>query len=107
MGIFLTNEERDALMARFDTNKDGNISDAEIYNVLSTINTKDMISQARESADIALKKLAAGAEGHANMKDYVRFLIKKFDFDNDGIITFNELCDGLRNLNIFLTLKER
>jgi Ca2+-binding EF-hand superfamily protein len=39
------------------------------------------------------------------MREYVRFLIKKFDFDNDGIITFNELCDGA--LNIFLTLKER
>jgi Ca2+-binding EF-hand superfamily protein len=41
------------------------------------------------------------------MREYVRFLIKKFDFDNDGIITFNELCDGIRSLNIFLTLKER
>jgi Ca2+-binding EF-hand superfamily protein len=41
------------------------------------------------------------------MREYVRFLIKKFDFDNDGIITFNELCDGIRALNIFLTLKER
>lgn len=41
------------------------------------------------------------------MREYVRFLIKKFDFDNDGIITFNELCDGIRSLNIILTLKER
>ena len=41
------------------------------------------------------------------MREYVRFLIKKFDFDNDGIITFNELCDGIKALNIFLTLKER
>ena len=44
MGIFLTAEERDALMNKFDTNKDGNISDAEIYNVLSSINTKDLAS---------------------------------------------------------------
>jgi Ca2+-binding EF-hand superfamily protein len=44
MGIFLTPEERDALMSKFDTNKDGNISDAEIYNVLSSINTKDLAS---------------------------------------------------------------
>jgi Ca2+-binding EF-hand superfamily protein len=44
MGIFLTPEERDALMNKFDTNKDGNISDTEIYKVLSTINTKDLAS---------------------------------------------------------------
>jgi Ca2+-binding EF-hand superfamily protein len=39
MGIYLSNEERDALMSKFDTNRDGNISDTEIYNVLSMINT--------------------------------------------------------------------
>jgi Ca2+-binding EF-hand superfamily protein len=107
MGIYLSPEERDALMSRFDTNRDGNISDVEIYNVLSALNTRDLGNQAKESADIALKKLAAGAEGHSNMREYVRFLIKKFDFDNDGLVTFNELCDGIRSLNIHLTLKER
>ena len=44
MGIFLTPEERDALMNKFDSNKDGNIRDTEIYKVLSTINTKDLAS---------------------------------------------------------------
>jgi Ca2+-binding EF-hand superfamily protein len=107
MGIFLTPEERDNLMGVFDTNRDGNISDQEIYKVLSTINTKDLANNANENADIALKKLASGAEEHSSMKDYVKFLIKKFDFDSDGIITFNELCDGIHSLNINLTLKER
>ena len=41
------------------------------------------------------------------MREYVSFLIKKFDFDNDGLVTFNELCDGIKSLNIHLTLKER
>lgn len=41
------------------------------------------------------------------MREYVRFLIKKFDFDNDGLVTFNELCDGIKSLNIHLNLKER
>jgi len=36
MGIYLSPEERDALMSRFDTNRDGNISDVEIYNVTVT-----------------------------------------------------------------------
>jgi Ca2+-binding EF-hand superfamily protein len=34
------------------------------------------------------------------MKDYARFLIKKLDRDSDGIITFNELCDGLTKMSI-------
>lgn len=75
--------------------------------MLSTLNTRDLANQANDNADIALKKLAAGAEEHGSMKDYVKFLIKKFDFDGDGLITFNELCDGIRSLNINLTLKER
>ncbi len=107
MGIFLTPEERETLMGVFDTNRDGNISDQEIYKVLSSLNTKDITSHANENADIALKKLAAGAEEHGSMREYVKYLIKKFDYDGDGIITFNELCDGIRSLNINLTLKER
>ena len=46
MGIYLSPEERDALMSRFDTNRDGNISDVEIYNVLSRFNKKDLDSEA-------------------------------------------------------------
>ena len=41
------------------------------------------------------------------MKEYVNALMKKFDQDGDGMITFNELCDGLKKLNIHLTLKEK
>ena len=41
------------------------------------------------------------------MKDYAKTLIKKFDRDGDGIISFQELCDGIRNMNILLTGPER
>lgn len=41
------------------------------------------------------------------MRDYCNALIRKFDYDQDGIITFKELCDGVKQLNIVLTLKER
>lgn len=41
------------------------------------------------------------------MKEYVNVLMKKFDADGDGMITFDELCNGLRKLNMNLTLKER
>jgi Ca2+-binding EF-hand superfamily protein len=41
------------------------------------------------------------------MREYVNFLMKKFDIDGDGSITFDELCQGLKKLNMNLTLKER
>ena len=41
------------------------------------------------------------------MRSYARRLIRKFDRDNDGIISFQELCQGLKGLNIFLTSDER
>jgi Ca2+-binding EF-hand superfamily protein len=41
------------------------------------------------------------------MKEYVNVLMKKFDNDGDGMITFDELCNGLKKLNMNLTLKQR
>jgi hypothetical protein len=38
--------------------------------------------------DDALKKIAKAGEDFASMKDYSRALIKRFDSDNDGVITF-------------------
>ena len=69
--------------------------------------TSDLLVHAREAADIALKKLAAGAEDYGNMREYVIVLIRNFDYDQDGAITFTELCEGVKRMNIFLSLKER
>jgi Ca2+-binding EF-hand superfamily protein len=41
------------------------------------------------------------------MRDYARHLIKLFDRDNDGIITFNELCDGLLKLKITVSQPDK
>lgn len=41
------------------------------------------------------------------MRSYSRRLIKKFDLDNDGVITLKELSQGLKTLNIYLTADER
>lgn len=107
MNIYLTQEERDALMSKLDLDRNGEISDHELYQALSSVSTADLAAHAREAADIAMKKLAAGSEEYSNMREYVNALIRKFDYDNDGIITFTELCEGVKRLNIFLSLKER
>ena len=54
-----------------------------------------------------MKKIASGAEEYGSMREYINVLMKKFDEDGDGIITFTELCEGVKKLNIHLTLKER
>lgn len=41
------------------------------------------------------------------MKDYVNALMRKFDSDGDGIITFNELSEGVKKLQIYLSYKEK
>ena len=57
--------------------------------------------------DEALKKLARGGDDYSSMRDYSKSLIKRFDSDNDGIISFQELCDGLKQFDINLALKDR
>ena len=57
--------------------------------------------------DEALKKIAKAGEDFVSMKDYARALIKRFDNNSDGVITFQELCDGLRQFDIDLPLKQR
>jgi len=39
-----------------------------------------------EAADVAIKKLASGAEEFSSMREYVHYLFSKFDYNNDGKI---------------------
>ena len=55
----------------------------------------------------SLKKIARAGDDFVSMKDYAKALIKRFDNNNDGVITFQELCDGLKTFDIDLPLKDR
>jgi len=44
---------------------------------------------------------------YPNLREYVRILIKRWDTNNDGIISFQEVCDGLKQMEINLQLKDR
>ena len=54
-----------------------------------------------------IKRLADGANSFASMRDYSKHLIRKFDRDGDGIITFQELCEGLVKINILISNQEK
>ncbi len=47
MQIFLNTDEKDALMQKLDINKDGDISDMELYQALSSVNTRELHDFAR------------------------------------------------------------
>ena len=90
-------------MNKLDLNRDGEVSADELLSVLKQYDTK----KTNTSADKVIKKLAEGSSKFPSMRDYARALIKQFDRDSDGIITFTELCDGLLKLKIVVTQQEK
>lgn len=62
---------------------------------------------AKESAEVALKKIASGAEDFPNLREYIKFLMRKFDSNDDGCISFEELANGVKTLHINLTRREK
>ena len=88
IGIFLTDHEIHALMKKLDLNRDGEVSSDEILAVLTS-------TYQASSVDKVIHKLRESGKSFSSIRDYTKHLIKKFDRDNDGIITFTELCDGL------------
>jgi Ca2+-binding EF-hand superfamily protein len=107
MNIYLTSREKEALMKKLDINSDGSISDEELYQALSSINIDQLKQLAKESAEFALKKIAGGADDFPNMREYVRFLMRKFDANGDGFISYEELTAGMKAIHINLTLREK
>ena len=96
-------KDRIALMKRLDINRDGEISEVELNRALSTVGDKIT----KQAIDNAMKKIASGSLEYKSMKEYVVILMKRFDGNGDGLITFPELCDGLKKMGMTLTQRER
>jgi len=90
------------LMKKLDIDADGEITEVELANALHSVDT-EMINEAVETA---LKKIASGATGSSNLRDYVKDLVRKFDHNGDGLLTFEELSDGLAKIHIYLNQRE-
>lgn len=78
MGISLNSREVAALMDKLDLDKNGEITQEELYKVLVGYENFEQprIGAAQISVDQAIKKLASGAETFSSMREYVKFLIK-------------------------------
>jgi Ca2+-binding EF-hand superfamily protein len=100
--IDLSLKDKMSLMKKLDVDADGEITEAELARALQTVDAEII----NESVTTALKKISAGSEGYPNMRDYVRDLVRKFDHNSDGLISINELSEGLSKIHIYLNQRE-
>ena len=105
--IYISSREQQALMSKIDLNRDGEISSEELLRVLQSTDSKLTKSQLSTSVDHIVQRLLEGSKKFASMKEYARHLIRLFDNNSDGIINFQELCQGLSRLNIVITNQEK
>lgn len=121
-------------MKRFDFNRDGEISEDEVYRVLapyehrsigtvgksfspiksmnygSSMKTIDLSSNYITAAPInvnsILEKIKRGANKYPSIESFVNSLMNRYDLDGDGLINQMELSRGLDNDGIRLTKTE-
>lgn len=82
-------------MQKFDVNRDGEITQQELLTVLSTADKTLSKGQLDAVTEQILRRIAASAEKHGNLKEYVQGVFSRFDKNKDGYISFEELCQSL------------
>lgn len=76
MGIFLSAREKQALMNKLDLNRDGEISQEELFKVLNSSSTTLSNKALTSSIDHVIKTLADGANSFPSMREYAKHLIR-------------------------------
>lgn len=107
IGISLTSKEIQALMTKLDLNRDGEVSAEEILKTLSGVGSGFAVSSSSSTLDNVINKMVLNGKSFPSLKDYAKHLIRKWDKDSDGIITFSELCDGIYKLNIMISQQDK
>jgi Ca2+-binding EF-hand superfamily protein len=107
IGISLTSKEIQALMTKLDLNRDGEVSAEEILKTLSSVGSGFAVSSSSSTLDNVINKMVLSGKSFPSLKDYAKHLIRKWDKDSDGIITFSELCDGIYKLNIMISQPDK
>jgi Ca2+-binding EF-hand superfamily protein len=110
MNVHLADNEIHALFHRLDADRDGNITQEELYNAILTKEkyTKNPnILQSKVNTDHVLRLIRKGVEKYSSLKEYVDVLVSKFDVDGDGMISFDELAEGLKSIGVKISDKEK
>ncbi len=54
-----------------------------------------------------LRLIRKGVSKYSSLREYVDVLVSKFDIDGDGMISFDELTEGLKAIDIKISDKEK
>ena len=110
MNVHLSDNEIHALFHRLDADRDGNITQEELYNAILTKEkyTKNPnILQSKVNTDHVLRLIRKGVQKYSSLREYVDVLVSKFDVDGDGMISFDELAEGLKAIDVKISEKEK
>lgn len=105
--IFISQREKQALMEKLDLNRDGEISEGELLKILQNTDSRLNNYQLSSSIEQVVRRLLEGSNKFSSLKEYARSLIRQFDNNSDGIINFQELCEGLSRMNILISNQEK
>lgn len=80
-------------MAKLDLNDDGEITEDEIYKALASVDKRAPFPKyiVNSSIEDSIAKLLQGADNFSSMREYARHLVRQFDGNRDGKISFQEL----------------
>jgi Ca2+-binding EF-hand superfamily protein len=78
-----TPEERRALFNFLDVDRDGNISQEEIYNAL----IKSGGGKSSGNIETNLQKIKQGASRFKSVEEFVKYLFNKYDADRSGTLS--------------------
>lgn len=119
--INLTSQEKMGLMKRFDYNRDGEISEEELYKVLSPYdNSKQnhqsngrsispgkvsLVQKEKERISVydIIEKIKKAADKYQSLKHYVSSMMRRYDADGDGFLNFQELSNAFDYDSVRLT----
>ena len=95
-------------MRELDKDRDGFIEKQELYNVLSQEKFggeevhpgKIIMARSNQGIEQIISKIRKAVAHYKSQQEQIIGLMKIFDNDNDGMISFLELVEGVKNLGI-------
>lgn len=114
INVRISEKEKLALMKELDKDRDGGISQQELYNALSQpkqitrqisnstngVKLPGFNGQALTGMDKILIQIRKAVSHYKSMQEQIIGLMRIFDLDNDGLISYLELVDGVKSLGI-------
>jgi Ca2+-binding EF-hand superfamily protein len=84
------------------------VTNYELYSAIFTALESSSKYQSHKftSVETIMWMIKKGGEKYPVLREYVDFLMRKFDFDNDGLIGFEELGKGLKSIDVKATDQE-